>query len=237
MTETQPDPSTPSDTPSEIPVTVLVECRQARSGRWVEEQWRALAVVAGKDVAGDAFESTLVHQDDQCRRYLWSGLKLSLYKDACESYWYNLMSDEPYLYVVCFEDENEDGEECLNPLLVTADQQEATGHMETDDQVYSVPMPEQVRQWVERFVVENYVPEQKKKRKRTQWADDSMDGRGRVKQDARTDESMDGRGRVKQDARTDESRDGRGRVKQDARTEESEHVETTEHGGSRPVRH
>ena len=150
MAETQQGPSTASDTPSEIPVTVLVECRQARSGRWVEDQWQAIAVVAGKDVASDALESTLVHEDDQCRRYLWSGLKLSLYKDACESYWYNLMSDEPYLYVVCFADENEDGEECLNPLLVTADQQEATGHMETDDQVYSVPMPEQVRQWVER---------------------------------------------------------------------------------------
>jgi hypothetical protein len=62
-----------------------------------------------------------------------------------------------------------------------------------------------VHQWVERFVVENYVPEEKKKRKRTQWAD--------------------------------ESRDGRGRAKQDARAEESEHVETTEHDGSRPIRH
>ena len=205
MPETQQGPSTPSATQSEIPVTVLVECRQARSGRWVEEQWQAIAVVAGKDVTSDEFETTLVHEDAECRRYLWSGLRLSLYKDACESYWYNLMSDEPYLYVVCFAEEDEDGEECLHPVLVTADQQEATGHMETDDQVYSVPMPEQVHQWVERFVVENYVPEQKKKRKRKQWAD--------------------------------ESRDGRGRAKQDARAEESEHVETTEHGGSRPIRH
>ncbi len=205
MPETQQGPFTPSATQSEIPVTVLVECRQARSGRWVEEQWQAIAVVAGKDVTSDEFETTLVHEDAECRRYLWSGLRLLLYKDACESYWYNLMSDEPYLYVVCFAEEDEDGEECLHPVLVTADQQEATGHMETDDQVYSVPMPEQVHQWVERFVVENYVPEQKKKRKRKQWAD--------------------------------ESRDGRGRAKQDARAEESEHVETTEHGGSRPIRH
>jgi hypothetical protein len=45
--------------------------------------------------------------------------------------------------------------------------------METDDRVYSVPMPEQVHQQVERFVVENYVPEQKKKRKRQQWAEES----------------------------------------------------------------
>jgi hypothetical protein len=45
--------------------------------------------------------------------------------------------------------------------------------METDDRVYSVPMPEQVHQWVERFVIEHYVPLQKKKRKRQQWAKES----------------------------------------------------------------
>ena len=179
MSETQQDPPIPSATalatatPSEIPVTVLFECRHARSGRWVEEQWEVVAVVAGKDVARDESETTLVHEDAECRRYLWSGLRLSLYKDACESYWYNLMSGTPYLYVICQLDEGEDGAVNLVPALVSADQQEATGHMETDDQVYSVPMPEQVHQWLERFVVENYVPEQKKKRKRQQWAKES----------------------------------------------------------------
>jgi hypothetical protein len=177
MSDTQRDASTPLATPSVVPVTVLVECRQARSGRWVEEQWEAVAVVAGEDVLADGIKSTLVHEDDECRRYLWSGLKVSFYKDACESYWYNLMSDSPYLYVVCFEIEGEDGAISLNPVLVTANQQEATGHMETDDRVYSVPMPEQVHQWLERFVVENYVPAQKKKRKRRQWAEESEYGK------------------------------------------------------------
>lgn len=158
---------------TEIPVTVLVECRQASSGRWVQEQWEAVAVVAGKDVMTDESKTTLVHEDSECRRYLWSGLRLVLFKDACESYWYNLMSGTPYLYVICYTEETDNGEESLNPVLVTADQQEASGHMETDDRVYSVPMPEQVHQWVERFVVENYVPAQKKKRKRQQWAKES----------------------------------------------------------------
>jgi len=173
MSETPRDQATPSKPVSQIPVMVLVECRQARSGRWVEEQWQAVAVVAGKDVASDAANSTLVHEDAECRRYLWSGLTLSLFKDACESYWYNLMSETPCLYVICNIDEDEDGQESLHPVLVTADQQEATGHMEIDDRVYSVPMPEQARQWVEQFVLDNYVPAQKKKRKRQQWAKES----------------------------------------------------------------
>ena len=173
MTETPQEQAALSATLSEIPVMVLVECRQARSGRWVEEQWEAVAVVAGKDVVSKESGSTLVHEDAECRRYLWSGLVVSLYKDAGESYWYNLMSETPYLYVICNLDEDDDGQEALSPVLVTADQQEATGHMEIDDRVYSVPMPEQVHQWVERFVLENYVPEQKKKRKRQQWAKES----------------------------------------------------------------
>ena len=175
MTKTPPGAS-PSAIRLEVPVTVLMECRQARSGRWVEEQWEAVAVVAGEDVSDAAAKSTLVHEDGECRRYLWSGMKLKLYRDACESYWYNLMSGKPYLYVVCYMDEAEDGAQSLSPVLVTADQQEASGHMETDDRVFSVPMPEQLYLKVERFVVENYVPEEKKKRKRTQWAKESDNG-------------------------------------------------------------
>jgi hypothetical protein len=178
------DPAAPAlANPTEIPVTVLVECRQARSGPWVEEQWEAIAVVAGKDVADEVSETTLVHEDEESRRYLWSGLTLSLYKDSGESYWYNLMSGQPYLYVICDKTEDEEGAETLIPLLVTADQQEATGHMETDDWVYSVPMPEQVHQWVERFVVEHYVPAQKKKRKRQNWAEDSQNNVEAAKHD------------------------------------------------------
>ena len=173
MTETPREQAAVSATPSEIPVMVLLECRQARSGRWVEEQWQAVAVVAGKEVISEEFKTTLVHEDAECRRYLYSGLVVSLYKDVGESYWYNLMSETPFLYVICNIDEGEDGQESLIPVLVTADQQEATGHMEIDDRVYSVPMPEQVHQWVEQFVLENYVPEQKKKRKRQQWAKES----------------------------------------------------------------
>lgn len=162
----------PSRADNEMAVTVLVECREARSGRWVEQQWEAVAVVTGEDVASGESKSTLVHEDETSRRFLWSGLKVTLYRDACESYWYNLMSGHPFLYVVCNKDEyaDEDDEDVLVPVLVTADQQEATGHMEVDDRVYSVPMPEQVHDWVERFVVQHYVPEQKKKRKRQNWA-------------------------------------------------------------------
>jgi len=150
-----------------------MECREVTSGRWSEEQWEVLSVVAGEQVGTGEPSRMLVHEEPGRRRYLWTGLKIRLYKDGCESYWYNLMSDTPYLFVVCFREENEDGDEEVSPVIVTPNQDEATGHIEIDDPVYSVPMPENVHQWVERFVVENYVPETKRKRKRRNWTEDT----------------------------------------------------------------
>ena len=153
-----------------IPVSVVLERRIARVGPWSQVQWEAVAAVAGEEVVGERGAATLVHEDDECRRYLWPGLVIELYRDGCESYWYNLLSERPSLFVVCFERDEEDDDEIeLIPAIVTASQDEANAHLESDDPVYTVPMPEKVVEWVERFVVENYEPEVKKKRKRQDW--------------------------------------------------------------------
>ena len=121
------------------------------------------------------------------RRKEWSLDSISVryefdrvHADDCESYWYNLLGEAPALFVVCFLEDEEAGPV---PVLVTASQDEANAHLESDDPVFSVPMPDQVHQWVERFVVENYRPVQKKKRRRRDWAEEaageSRAGRGR----------------------------------------------------------
>ena len=159
-----------------IPVSVVLERRIARIGPWSQAQWEAVAAVAGEEVASERGAATLVHEDDECRRYLWPGLVVELFPDGCESYWYNLLSERPSLFVVCFErDEEEDDEVELIPVIVTASQDEANAHMESDDPVYSVPMPEKIVERVERYVVENYEPEVRKKRRRTDWARESED--------------------------------------------------------------
>ena len=45
-------------------------------------------------------------------------MRVELFKDGCEGYWYNLMSDNPRLFVICFEDdeEGEDNKE-LRPVV------------------------------------------------------------------------------------------------------------------------
>jgi hypothetical protein len=47
--------------------------------------------------------------------------------------------------------------------------------METDEIVETVAMPPELYRWAERFVLEHYVPEKRKKRKRDNWKED---GRG-----------------------------------------------------------
>ena len=158
---------------SELSVSVLMERRLATVGQWTQPQWEAVGVIAGEDLNRSA-RRTQVHHDDSRDQYLWSGLKVELFKDGCESYWYNLQSDNPRLFVICYiEDEHDEDQLEVKPVFVTANQDEANAHMESDDPVYSVPMPDKVLQWVERFVLTHYEPEVKRKRKRKDWVEDS----------------------------------------------------------------
>ena len=65
--------------------------------------------------------------------------------------------------------EAEDG--ALVPRFVTADQNEACSGVEGDDRVFAAAIPPEVYQQLERFVVEYNVPQEKRKRKRTNWAE------------------------------------------------------------------
>lgn len=153
-----------------FPVSVIMECTQVRHGRWAVPRWEAIGVVAGEEMATQDIKRTLIRSEDNHQQYLWTGLALELFKDGGEAYWFNLSGDMPALYVACTcEDE---GDEVV-PVLVTADSAEAGMHEEAEDIVFSVTMPPEVHQWLERYVVENYVPQEKKKRKRKNWAQDS----------------------------------------------------------------
>ena len=79
-----------------IPVSVVLERRIAHVGPWSQVQWEAVAAVAGEEVVSERGAATLVHEDDECRRYLWPGLVVELFPDGCESYWYNLLSERPF---------------------------------------------------------------------------------------------------------------------------------------------
>jgi hypothetical protein len=158
----------PTDT--EFPVSVVMERREKRRDRWQFVEWKAVGVLTGQEHLADTSRQVTIHEDGDCRRVLWTNFRVKLVKDGAESYWSNLMAEYPSLFVVCRRDEGCDEPE---PFLVTANYDEIIGYQEVDDDVYRIPLPADIYQWLERYVVTNYVPQQKKKRKRADWSGES----------------------------------------------------------------
>jgi hypothetical protein len=147
-------------------VAVIMQRSQVQQGRWSVPSWRAVAVVAGEHLVGKGAGQTPIYQNDQEEQFLWSGFALELFRDEAEDYWYNLTSESPSLFVICHE--SPDGE--LKPFRITANQASASGCLESDDQVFAVPIPPEIYQRLEQFVVAHFVPQQPKKRKRKNWS-------------------------------------------------------------------
>ena len=118
-------------------------------------------------MASRGAERTPIHEAEEESKFLWSGLPFELHRDEAEAYWYNLTSESPSLFVICHE--SPDGE--LAPFRVTADRDMAAVSLESDDQVFAVPVPPEIYQSIEQFVVANYVPKERKKRKRKNWSE------------------------------------------------------------------
>lgn len=161
--------SEPVYTDDSFPVSVLMERLERKRDKWSFTEWKLTGILPGDCMPSGVPARTLVYEDEVSRQYLWSYFDIELIRDGAESYWNNLMASRPALFVVCREDE-ESGE--LVPFLVTANYDDIIGYQEVDDQVFSLSIPPDIYRWLERFVVNNYVPPQRRKRKRVKWSDE-----------------------------------------------------------------
>lgn len=150
-----------------IPIAVVMRRRMIEHGRWRVPSWDVLSVLPAEHLASRGASREPVREGDDEAQYLWSGFALELYRDGAESYWYNLTGDNPALYVLCHETPEGD----MEPFLVTADHDQGTAGVEADDKVFIAPIPQDIYQEIERFIVEHYVPAERKKRKRKNWMD------------------------------------------------------------------
>ena len=136
--------------------------------------WTLLEVLVGGEIdqrsesSDSVIEKTVVQNAEESLQVVWTGFRLEFFRDGGESYWHTLVGEQQELFVVCQDDE--DGQ--FTPILVTADYDEAMAYQEADDTVLSAPMPEKIYLVLERFVLENYAPQQKKRRKRKKWHGD-----------------------------------------------------------------
>jgi hypothetical protein len=149
-----------------FPVSVLLDYVPTPDNRWQAGRWAVTGVVvAGPPGERNRVQSAPLHPGSDDLQVLWSGFSVDLFKDDAESYYYNIVSETPRIFVIC----STEGDASLKPLMVTLSYDEASSYMESDEAVESVAMPVELYRFVEQFVLEHFLPEKKKKRKRDNW--------------------------------------------------------------------
>jgi hypothetical protein len=149
-----------------LPVAVILERRQATS-RWQNFVWRATGITISDTTDGQSLN--LVREGDDAALFLQGGLEVTLYRDECESYYYNLLSERPRAYVLAHAN---DADQAPEPFRISMSFDEAHAYLEGDDEIFDVDVPAELYQFTEAFVLANYFPEKKTKRKLRDWRTD-----------------------------------------------------------------
>jgi len=123
--------------------------------------------------ASKGFERTTLRDDGHLSQYSWRGYDVALYLDDIESYHFNLEGESLWIFVIGEYADAEDEAGEIVPLLVTLSYDEAASYMETDSLVFNLPIPGEIQLWVERYVLDDYRPVEKKKPKRLRWQQDA----------------------------------------------------------------
>ena len=163
--------------PNSYTVSVIMQS-QPSTHAWADEVWDARGIVASADVSNQSSDKKNSAEENQVKvieqgdkkQLIYSGLKIRLFLDECESYYHNLMSPEPGCFIVArYEDDEGNETDKPIPILASLSFDEAHSYLEGDDTVYAVPIPAELYRWAEVYVLENYVAEKRVKRKRVDW--------------------------------------------------------------------
>lgn len=154
--------------PQSMQMSVIVQ-KSPSTHPWVAYSYDVIGVVPAGDNSIDENESRirLIHQENEIEKYLVNGLTLSLHVDECESYYHNLMSPNPGCFVVT--GETQDNDEMPVPYLISLSFDEVHAYLEGGEDVHAVPLPKQLYQWLEAYILTHYVATKKVKRKLNDW--------------------------------------------------------------------
>jgi hypothetical protein len=145
-------------TETEIRLAVIME-RRILTGKWAGLQWEAIGVVP--DAAGETAPRAL-RQDGTNAQWLFPGQVLRLFRDEADNYLLNVCAPEPRVFVMWRLPE-ESGEDALpQPKVLTASYGEAARFLDSGEQVDGVPMPPELRAWIDAFAQRHYRPPEKK---------------------------------------------------------------------------
>lgn len=164
--------SVPGEIPNSFSVAVMMERSTVTNNPWIDHQWNAVAVTVDSGRPVRAARRLQVYKENGLVRELHRGFEITLHIDECESYYHNLISEEPRCFVIAMRDESE----TPVPKLVTLSFDEAHAYLECEGELFAVEIAPELYRWSEAFVLANYVPEKRRKRKRTDWSGEDVEG-------------------------------------------------------------
>ena len=147
------------DRPS-IRVAVLMEREQAPN-RWEAWRFRVADVVPDEGGFGDAPRQ--LRDDGRTAQFLHPGFDITLFTDEAEGYFLNLSSGTPVCFVMWRLVEDDPSR--AQPERVTLSYNEAGRLLDAQERVDNVPLPADVRGWLQAWVDEHYRPEPKQRRR------------------------------------------------------------------------
>jgi hypothetical protein len=153
------------DIPS-LQVAVQTE-RLKQPTRWEDWRLRITDVLLDEGQFGSA--PRLLRDDGVAALHLHPGLRVQLHQDEGEGYWLNLDSGAPVWFVMWRSSSDEGNASADPPLalpqLVTLSYNEAGRLLDAQERVDNVPLPADVRAWLQAFVDQHYRPEPKQRKR------------------------------------------------------------------------
>lgn len=155
-----PDPGAQPEDATVLRVAVVIE-RRARPSAW--EDWRHAVTDVFVDDGRFGPGPRTLRDDGQFAQHLHPGLPVALHRDEGEGYHLNLTSGAPVWFVMWRIDEENPSRAW--PERVTLSYNEAGRLLDAQERVDNVPLPADVRDWLQAWTDAHYRPEPKRRRR------------------------------------------------------------------------
>ena len=143
-----------------VHVAVVME-REANPNRWEAWRFRLIDVVPHEDPFGTA--ARVLRDDGKLQRTLHPNFTLELFADQGKGYFLNLTSGHPVWFVMWRIDE--DDPSIARPETVSLSYIEADRWMSAEERVDNVPLPADVRDWLQAYTDAHFKPEATQRRR------------------------------------------------------------------------
>ena len=135
--------------------------RRKQPNRW--EDWRFDIKEVLLDEGHFGIAPRLLRDDGQIAQTLHPGFEVTLHRDEAEGYYLNLSSGNPVWFVMWRTDDADPSRAW--PELVTLSYHEAGRLLDAQERVDNLPLPADVRDWLQAFADEHYRPEVKERKR------------------------------------------------------------------------